>query len=89
MSKEDQADILGQASPVLAADENIRSVGDKITGLIFGGRHPQPWHIALAVSAMLGMLTSCASGVAVVNIDNGFGGGFLAARIARMAHRGA
>lgn len=53
MSKEDQSEILGQVSPVLAADENIRTVSDKITGLIFGGRHPQPWHIALAISAML------------------------------------
>jgi hypothetical protein len=35
------------------------------------------------LAALLGMLNSCASGVAVVNIDNGFGGGFVAARIAR------
>ncbi len=33
------------------------------------------------VSALLAMLTSCASGTAVVNIDNGFGAGFLASRI--------
>jgi hypothetical protein len=36
------------------------------------------------VAAMLGMLTSCASGVSVVNIDNGFGAGFLANRINRL-----
>lgn len=30
------------------------------------------------LSALLTMLNSCASGVGVVNIDNGFGGGFLA-----------
>jgi NCAIR mutase (PurE)-related protein len=30
------------------------------------------------VSALLGMLNSCASGVTVVNIDNGFGAGFAA-----------
>ncbi|MCK4305916.1 MAG: nickel pincer cofactor biosynthesis protein LarB [Candidatus Eisenbacteria sp.] len=35
------------------------------------------------LSALLGMLTSCASGVVVVNIDNGFGGGFAAALINR------
>ncbi len=34
-------------------------------------------------SALLGMLTSCASGVTVVNIDNGFGAAFAAARILR------
>lgn len=36
------------------------------------------------VSALLSMLNSCASGVSVVNIDNGFGAGFLASRINRM-----
>ncbi len=34
-------------------------------------------------AALLAMLNSCASGVAVVNIDNGFGAGYLAALINR------
>ena len=33
------------------------------------------------LSALLSMLNSCAAGVSVVNIDNGFGAGFLASRI--------
>ena len=33
------------------------------------------------ISALLSMLNSCASGVSVVNIDNGFGAGYLAGRI--------
>ena len=33
------------------------------------------------LSAMLSMLNSCASGVSIVNIDNGFGAGVLASRI--------
>jgi NCAIR mutase (PurE)-related protein len=33
------------------------------------------------VAALLGMLNSCAAGVSVVNIDNGFGAGFLASKI--------
>ncbi len=33
------------------------------------------------LAALLGMLTSCASGVSVVNIDNGFGAGYLASMI--------
>jgi NCAIR mutase (PurE)-related protein len=33
------------------------------------------------LAALLAMLSSCAAGVAVVNIDNGFGAGYLAARI--------
>jgi len=35
------------------------------------------------VAALLGMLNSCASNVTVVNIDNGFGAAFAAARILR------
>ncbi|MDD3368785.1 MAG: nickel pincer cofactor biosynthesis protein LarB [Lachnospiraceae bacterium] len=38
----------------------------------------------LGLSALLSMLNSCASGVSVVNIDNGFGAGFLASRINHM-----
>ena len=33
------------------------------------------------IAALLGMLNSCASGVGVVNIDNGFGAGCLAAKM--------
>jgi NCAIR mutase (PurE)-related protein len=36
------------------------------------------------ISALLAMLTSCSSGVTVVNIDNGFGAGFSASMINRM-----
>lgn len=36
------------------------------------------------ISALLSMLNSCASGVTVVNIDNGFGAGFSASRINHM-----
>jgi pyridinium-3,5-biscarboxylic acid mononucleotide synthase len=39
------------------------------------------------VAAMLGMLTSCASGITVCNIDNGFGAAFAAARILRVQAR--
>ncbi|WNV76920.1 nickel pincer cofactor biosynthesis protein LarB [Geodermatophilus sp. DSM 44513] len=35
------------------------------------------------LAALLGMLNSCAAGVVVCNIDNGFGAGVFAARIAR------
>jgi NCAIR mutase (PurE)-related protein len=33
------------------------------------------------LAALLAMMNSCAAGVAVVNVDNGFGAGYLAARI--------
>ena len=45
-------------------------------GASFGGLAP-----------LLTMLNSCAAGVSVVNIDNGFGAGYLAALIARRKGR--
>ena len=36
------------------------------------------------LSALLTMLNSCAEGISVVNIDNGFGAGYLAAQINRL-----
>jgi len=36
------------------------------------------------ISALLSMLNSCASGISVVNIDNGFGAGYLASMINKM-----
>ncbi len=39
------------------------------------------------LAALLSMLNSCAPGVAVVNIDNGFGAGYLAAQINRLTFK--
>lgn len=39
------------------------------------------------ISALLSMLTSCAEGLAVVNIDNGFGAGYLASKINLMVEK--
>lgn len=40
------------------------------------------------LAALLAMLNSCAPGVVVTNIDNGFGAGVFAARVARRSARG-
>jgi hypothetical protein len=40
------------------------------------------------LAALLAMLNSCAAGVSVVNIDNGFGAGYQAAMICRLAAGG-
>ena len=40
------------------------------------------------IAPLLTMLNSCAEGMSVVNIDNGFGAGYLAARINRLAVQG-
>jgi pyridinium-3,5-biscarboxylic acid mononucleotide synthase len=47
-------------------------------GASFGGRAP-----------LLAMLNSCAAGVSVVNIDNGFGAGYLAGLINGLARQAA
>jgi pyridinium-3,5-biscarboxylic acid mononucleotide synthase len=39
------------------------------------------------LAPLLGMLNSCAAGIGVVNIDNGFGAAILAAQILRLAHK--
>ncbi len=39
-------------------------------------------------TALFGMLTSCASGITVVNIDNGFGAGYAASQINALANDG-
>lgn len=38
------------------------------------------------MTALLGMLNSCSSNIAVVNIDNGFGAGFMASSINHISH---
>ena len=39
------------------------------------------------VAPLLAMLNSCAEGMSVVNIDNGFGAGVMACRILRLINR--
>ncbi|MCL6594076.1 MAG: AIR carboxylase family protein, partial [Alicyclobacillus sp.] len=41
----------------------------------------------VGVTPLLSMLNACASGVAVVNIDNGFGAGYMAALINRLGEQ--
>ncbi|MCE7934946.1 MAG: nickel pincer cofactor biosynthesis protein LarB [Chlorobi bacterium CHB2] len=66
---------------------------------VVGGMFPQPL-IAVPVSvgygaalggftALMAMLTSCAGGITVVNIDNGFGAGLAALTILQAIERGA
>ncbi len=40
------------------------------------------------LSALLTMINSCANGIAVVNIDNGYGAGYIATQINRIGERG-
>ena len=36
------------------------------------------------IAALLTMINSCANGIAVVNIDNGYGAGYMASQINRL-----
>ena len=40
------------------------------------------------LSALLTMINSCANGIAVVNIDNGYGAGYIATQINRLSEKG-
>ena len=43
------------------------------------------WPVVRGLAALLAMLNCCAPGVVVVNIDNGFGAGYYASMVNRMA----
>jgi hypothetical protein len=86
--------LLGDSDKILAADCIVVVAGmEGALASVVGGLADCPV-IAVPTSVgygasfggiapLLTMLNSCAAGVAVVNIDNGFGAGYLAARIAR------
>lgn len=40
------------------------------------------------LTALLSMMNSCANGISVVNIDNGYGAGYIATQINRLAEKG-
>ncbi|MBV9949354.1 MAG: AIR carboxylase family protein, partial [Myxococcales bacterium] len=63
-----------------------------VGGLVAGPVIAVPTSVGYGVSeggfaALVGMLSSCASGIVVCNIDNGFGAAFAAARILRTRDR--
>jgi NCAIR mutase (PurE)-related protein len=63
-----------------------------VAGLVAGPVIAVPTSVGYGVSlggfaALAGMLSSCASGVVVCNIDNGFGAAYAAARILRARER--
>ena len=80
------ADQLAGASVVVAVAGMEGALASVIGGLVSCPVVAVPTSVGYGaafggVSALLAMLNSCAAGVSVVNIDNGFGAGFLAHRI--------
>jgi NCAIR mutase (PurE)-related protein len=87
-----QDDLLGADCVVVVAGQDAALasvVGGLVAVPVIGVPTSTGYGAAFGgVSALLAMLTSCAAGVAVVNIDDGFGAGTIAARIAKAtAHR--
>ena len=83
------ADDLASASVVVAVAGMEGALASVVGGLVACPVIAVPTSVGYGasfggVSALLAMLNSCAAGVSVVNIDNGFGAGFLAHRINHM-----
>jgi len=81
-------DVLERASIVIVVAGMEGALASVVGGLVEVPVIAVPTSVGYGASfrglaALLGMLTSCASGVTVVNIDNGFGAAFAAARILR------
>lgn len=82
-------DILADASVVIAIAGMEGALASVIGGLVDCPVIAVPTSIGYGasfdgVAALLSMLNSCASGVSVVNIDNGFGAGYMANMINHM-----
>ncbi len=84
----DQLDTLRQAAVLIVVAGMEGALPSVIGGLVATPVIAVPTSVGYGASfggiaALLGMLNSCASGVTVVNIDNGFGAACAAARINR------
>lgn len=84
-----QKELLYQASVLIVAAGMEGALPSVVAGLVDKPVIAVPTSVGYGASfggitALLGMLNSCAPGMAVVNIDNGFGAGCMAATINRM-----
>ena len=82
-------DVLSEARVVVAVAGMEGALASVIGGLVDCPVIAVPTSVGYGasfggVSALLSMLNSCSSGVSVVNIDNGFGAGYLANTINQM-----
>ncbi len=87
-------DVLRSANCVIAVAGMEGALGSVVAGLVDKPVIAVPTSVGYGasfggVSALLTMLNSCAEGLAVVNIDNGFGAGYMATQINRLASSGA
>lgn len=87
-----KAEEIRKANCVVAVAGMEGALGSVVAGLVANPVIAVPTSIGYGasfkgVSALLTMLNSCAEGMAVVNIDNGFGAGYMANRINHLAVR--
>jgi NCAIR mutase (PurE)-related protein len=85
-------EVFERASVVIVVAGMEGALPSVVGGIVAGPVIAVPTSIGYGVSfggltAMAGMLSSCASGVVVCNIDNGFGAAYAAARILRAKER--
>lgn len=88
----DHADTIASASVVVAVAGMEGALASVVAGIARGPVIAVPTSVGYGASygglaALLAMLNSCASGVSVVNVDNGFGAGFQAHLINHVAPR--
>ena len=81
---------LEQARVIIVVAGMEAALASVVSGLVSAPVIAVPTSVGYGASfeglaALLGMLNSCAPGVGVVNIDNGFGAGYLAAQICLMS----
>jgi NCAIR mutase (PurE)-related protein len=86
----DQVPVLRQARALVVVAGMEGALPSVVAGLVSAPVIAVPTSIGYGASfgglaPLLSMLNSCAAGVAVVNIDNGFGAGYMAASINRIA----
>jgi hypothetical protein len=87
-----EGDLLSQARVVVVVAGMEGALPSVVGGLVGVPVIAVPTSVGYGASfgglaALLGMLNSCASGLSVVNIDNGFGAGYQAALINRLPER--
>ena len=83
-------DIIQEANCVVAVAGMEGALASVLGGLVRNPVIAVPTSVGYGanlhgISALLTMINSCANGIAVVNIDNGYGAGYMATQINRLA----
>ena len=85
-------DVIQSANCVVAVAGMEGALASVIGGLVSNPVLAVPTSVGYGanmngLSALLTMINSCANGIAVLNIDNGYGAGYMATQINRLAER--